>query len=76
MLTKRQDYVMAYLHPSDFDPDQPKMDYLPLWNRWKNSVGLKGSYSKFCKYLKDFDFMSVEAADRIIDWSKVNLVKI
>ena len=76
MLTKRQDYVMAYLHPSDFDPDQPKMDYLPLWNRWKNSVGLKGSYSKFCKYLKDFDFMSVEAADRIIDWSTVNLVKI
>lgn len=74
MLTKKQDYVMSYLHPSDFDPDQPKMDYLPLWNRWKNGVGLKTSYSKFCKYLKDFDFINIEAADKIVDWENVKKV--
>lgn len=76
MLTKRQDYVMSYLHPSDFDPDQPKMDYLPAWNRWKNSVGLKNAYDKFCKYLKDFDFINVEAADKMVDWSNVPIIKI
>ena len=74
LLTGKQDYVMAYLHPSDFDPDQPKMDYLPLWNRWKNGVGLNNAYAKFCKYLKDFDFISVEEAEKIIDWRLVNRI--
>lgn len=76
MLTKKQDYVMSYLHPSDFDPDQPKMNHLPAWNRWKNGVGLKGAYDKFCKYLRDFDFISVEDADKLIDWDNVNKVVI
>ena len=76
ILMQKQDYVMSYLHPSDFDPDQPKMDYLPLWNRWKNSVGLKGAYAKFSKYLNDFEFINIEEADKIIDWSSVPVVKL
>lgn len=75
-LTSRQDYIMSYLHPSDFDPDQPKMDHLPLWNRWKNSVGLKGAYDKFSRYLSDFDFINVEVADKMIDWSDVPVVRL
>ena len=68
-LTSRQEYVMSYLHPSDFDPGQPQMAYLPIWNRWKNSVGLKSSYEKFSRYLRDFDFISIECADKKIDWT-------
>lgn len=75
-LTSKQEYVMSYLHPSDFDPDQPKMDYLPAWNRWKNNVGLKGAYRKFCHYLKDFDFINIEAADKLIDWENARVVKL
>ena len=75
-LTSKQEYVMSYLHPSDFDPDQPKMDYLPAWNRWKNSVGLKGAYRKFCHYLKDFDFINIEAADKLFDWERARVVKL
>lgn len=75
-LTSKQEYVMSYLHPSDFDPDQPKMDYLPAWNRWKNSVGLKEAYRKFCKYLKDFAFINIETADKLIDWERARVVKL
>jgi polysaccharide deacetylase family protein (PEP-CTERM system associated) len=73
-LSERQDYIMSYLHPSDFDPDQPKMDYLPAWNRWKNRVGLKTSYDKFCKYLNDFEFISIEEADKMIEWEQCNKI--
>ena len=76
MMTEKQDYVMSYFHPSDFDPEQPSMDYLPVWNRWKNGVGLKSAYGKFYRYMKDFKFISIEEACKHIDWSNVPLIKL
>lgn len=73
-LTKRQEYVMSYLHPSDFDPGQPDMKHLPLWNRFKNKVGLKTAYSKFCRYLNEFDFINIEQANELIDWNRVDRI--
>jgi polysaccharide deacetylase family protein (PEP-CTERM system associated) len=74
--TEQSDYVMTYFHPSDFDPDQPKMDWLPMLRQWKNSVGLKGAYRKFLRYLDDFDFVNIEEADKTIDWQNSQIISL
>lgn len=75
-LTSREDYVMTYFHPSDFDPAQPQMNYLPPLRRWKNHVGLEGAYSKFCRYISEFDFVNVEAADKMVDWNNTKVISL
>lgn len=75
-LTKRSDYVLTYFHPSDFDPGQPSMTQLSHLRRWKNEVGLKGTYNKFQKYLSDFDFINIAEADKLIDWSQARVISL
>lgn len=74
--TKKDDYVMSYFHPSDFDPGQPQMPQLSLMRQFKNRVGLRGSYKKFKKYMNDFDFASLVAADQLIDWDKAKVISV
>ena len=75
-LTEQQNYTMTYFHPSDFDPGQPDMKHLPILRRWKNRVGLKGAFSKYEKYLSDFDFVNLEQADKMIDWDSLDDIKL
>ncbi len=65
----KKDYLMTYFHPRDFDPDQPILTSLPPIRKFKSYVGLKRSFKKFQKLLRDFDFISIQDADKIIDWS-------
>ena len=64
----RSSYVMAYFHPSDFDPGQPQMKHLPLIRQFKNRVALRGNYGKFKRFIHDFDFVDLRQADSLIDW--------
>lgn len=73
-LSLRSNYLMTYFHPRDFDPGQPKIKNLPLVRKYKSYVGLKTSFSKFEKYLSDFDFLNIEEADSMIDWDKVERI--
>ena len=75
-LTKQQNYTMTYFHPSDFDPGQPDMKHLPMLRRLKNRVGLKGAFNKYEKYISDFDFVDLEQADKMIDWSNLQEIKL
>ena len=74
--TQKQDYTMTYFHPSDFDPNQPDMPHLSTRQRIKNKIGLKSAYGKYLKYLDDFDFVNLETADKLIDWSKTDIIKL
>lgn len=74
--TEKSDYVMTYFHPRDFDPQQPIVEGLPWIRRFKSYVGLKGSFSKLQKYLRDFDFLDIESASKQIDWSKVDKINL
>lgn len=73
-MTRKSPYVMTYFHPSDFDPNQPKMKHLPKMRQWKNEIGLETSFAKFKHYLDDFDFVNLEKADDGIDWNTVKKV--
>jgi peptidoglycan-N-acetylglucosamine deacetylase len=71
---EKNNYVMSYFHPSDFDPGQPSMKNLSLIRRWKNEVKLDGAFNKFQKYIHELSFINIEEADKIVDWSKARKV--
>lgn len=65
------DYLLSYIHPRDLDAGQPMIAGLPLKRRFKSYVGLKGAEKKLRRFLTDFRFTDVHAADAAIDWSNV-----
>jgi polysaccharide deacetylase family protein (PEP-CTERM system associated) len=69
------DYMMTYFHTRDFDPGQPMIHSLPLMRKFKSYVGLSTSFVKFQKLLNDFEFVSVEEADKLIDWVTTRVVE-
>lgn len=74
--TRKSDYVMTYFHPRDFDYEQPLVSGLSLNRRFKSYVGLKGCKNKLLKIIKDFDFISLEAADKMLDWRSVPRIEL
>lgn len=74
--SKRTDYLMCYMHPRDFDPDQPKINDLSLSRSFKSYVGLRQAEKKFRRFLGDFSFVDIATADKMIDWDAVNVVRL
>lgn len=62
-------YLLSYLHPRDFDANQPVLDNLKLSRRFKSYVGLHHSQKKLRKWLSDYSFMDIRTATESIDWS-------
>lgn len=75
-LTEKQNYTMTYFHPSDFDSNQPNMPHLSMRQQIKNKIGLRGAYSKYLQYISDFDFVNLEQADKMIDWSRIPTIEL
>jgi polysaccharide deacetylase family protein (PEP-CTERM system associated) len=73
---EQSDYVMTYFHTRDFDPGQPMIKSLPLMRKFKSYVGLKQAFPKFQKMLIDFDFVDLETADSMIDWTEVRKIEL
>tara|TARA_Y100001970_G_C14170225_1_gene823708 strand:- start:59 stop:922 length:864 start_codon:yes stop_codon:yes gene_type:complete len=67
---KEDDYVMTYFHPRDFDFEQPVMDNLSLFRRFKSYYGIKGAMDKLKYVLSENHFISMMQAHKTIDWSK------
>lgn len=70
----KDDYVMTYFHPRDFDPDQPMIEGLSIFRKFKSYVGLSRAFGKLEKMLRDFDFMSLDQAEQIVDWKQVRTI--
>ena len=68
------DYLMAYIHPRDLDAGQPMLEGLPVSRKFKSYVGLKGAEKKLRKWLMEFEFGDVAAAERQVDWSAAPVV--
>jgi len=74
--TEKSNYVMSYLHPRDFDKNQPLIKELNLYRRFKSYVGLKSTRKKLDCWLNEFDFIDVGTAVNKIDWSIVPRVQL
>ena len=69
-------YVMTYFHPRDFDVEQPMIEGLSAFRKFKSYVGLKGSLNKLDSLTKDFELIDLDEANKRIDWENVKTVKI
>ena len=69
-------YCLSYIHPRDLDAGQPMLAGLPLTRKFKSYVGLKGAENKLRKYLTDFLFTDIATASGLVDWDKVEVVRL
>ena len=67
-MMKKSDYVMTYFHPRDFDPDQPIIEELSSFRKFKSYYGLNTSFKKLTYLIEDFDFIDIHTANSLIDW--------
>ncbi|WP_299186406.1 polysaccharide deacetylase family protein [uncultured Aquimarina sp.] len=66
--TKKSDYVMTYFHPRDFDGDQPIIEGLNPFRKFKSYYGLEGCEKKIRKWVTDFKFVDLKTYDNNMDW--------
>ena len=55
----KNQHVIMYFHPWEFDPDQPRIP-LPAFKKFRHYVGLKKNRAKFTSLLDDFKFISMD----------------
>ena len=72
----REGYLLAYIHPRDLDGGQPMLEGLPLSRKFKSYVGCKGAASKLERWLTEFEFTDIAAANQMIDWEKAQRFKL
>ena len=74
--SKKSKYIMTYFHPRDFDYNQPIIKDLSLFRKFKSYVGLKNSISKLNNWVRDFDFMDLRSADKLVNWEKAKVISL
>ena len=74
--SKKNEYLMTYFHPRDFDYEQPILEGLSSLRRFKCYVGLKKSRSKLEKLLDIHKFIDINEANKKINWNEVQVYNI
>jgi peptidoglycan-N-acetylglucosamine deacetylase len=69
-LMYKNEYIMTYFHPRDFDSDQPIIQDLSYYRKFKSYYGLNGAFIKAEKFVNDFDFISLTHANKIVNWNE------
>lgn len=67
-------YLLSYIHPRDLDPGQPIIKSLSTERKFRSYVGLKGAEQKLSRWLSDFQFVDIETANYMLDWSSVQRI--
>ncbi len=58
-LNRQQQPGIIYLHPWEFDPEQPKIPNIPLTTRIRHYLNLHSTATKLRKLIRDFEFAPV-----------------
>ena len=74
--SQQSDYLMSYIHPRDLDAGQPMIKDLSLGRKFRSYYGLANTEYKLRCWLNDFNFVDLKTADALIDWKKVNKIKL
>ena len=69
-------YVMSYFHPRDFDPDQPMINELSAFRKFKSFYGLGRCYGKLKKLLGACPFQDIREADERVAWDEVPVIRL
>ena len=72
-LIRRQQYVMTYFHPRDFDPSQPRLE-MSRFRKWQTYVGLDSSFDKLKWLLELNEFKDIDEFDSQLDWDKTPIL--
>ncbi|MFW5891177.1 MAG: XrtA system polysaccharide deacetylase [bacterium] len=59
-LNNNNQTAIVYLHPWEFDPEQPKIDGISKLSQFRHYINLDKTETKFKKMLSDFNFTSIE----------------
>jgi polysaccharide deacetylase family protein (PEP-CTERM system associated) len=74
-LMKKSEYVMTYLHPRDFDNEQP-FNSLSIPRHIKSRIGTKNSLTKLDRLVKDFSFVDIKQASEKVDWVNAEIFRL
>lgn len=74
--SRKAKYIMTYFHPRDFDYDQPIINGLGMFRKFKSYYGLKKCEPKLRRWLSNFEFTDLSTAIGEIDWKKVNTIEL
>lgn len=72
----KSEYMMSYLHPRDFDKQQPVIPDLSIIRKYKSYVGLARSTKKLERWINDFKFIDLGTAVETINWENVQVIEI
>lgn len=72
---KRDEYVMTYFHPRDFDAEQPLVPGLSRLREFKSYVGLGTALPKLESIIESNKFVNLVEADKMINWDVVKTIK-
>ncbi|MFH0841783.1 MAG: polysaccharide deacetylase family protein [Bacteroidota bacterium] len=72
-LSNKKQYNLAYFHIRDMDKEQKIVSNV---NQFYSYYGIKQAYKKFEKYVKEYQFMSLSQASKIINWDDTPEIKI
>ncbi|GHT66737.1 polysaccharide deacetylase [Bacteroidia bacterium] len=71
--TEASNYNMTYFHIRDFDKEQK---VVLSFRYFKSYYGIKNAFSKFERYLNDFKFISIEQANKEMNWNQVDHIEL
>ena len=74
--TEGSPYVMSYFHPRDFDTAQPLLRDLGPYRRFRAYYGLTSSQQKLERWISEYSFITMQAADQLINWKSAPIVKL
>jgi polysaccharide deacetylase family protein (PEP-CTERM system associated) len=75
-LFRSSNYNMIYLHPRDFDPDQPMVPGLNVFRRFKSYTGLSTSKRKLVEILETLSVKCVGQVVEKISWEEADIINI
>jgi polysaccharide deacetylase family protein (PEP-CTERM system associated) len=74
--TEASPYTMSYFHPRDFDTTQPFLRDLGSYRRFRAYYGLNNAQQKLERWISEYSFTDLRAADASIDWNSARVVKL
>jgi polysaccharide deacetylase family protein (PEP-CTERM system associated) len=74
--TQSSEYIISYFHPRDFDAEQPVIQDLSMYRKFKSYIGLKNATPKLENWINDFKFIDIGTAIETINWNTVPIIEI